>query len=48
MTCKCGATTYEQHLAATGAGYPGHAFKGFVWSPASAEAPQTPFPPRAS
>ncbi len=33
MTCKCGARTYEGHLAKTRAGYPGHAYRGAVWRP---------------
>lgn len=48
MNCKCGARTYEQHLAAADAGYPAHAFRGFVWSPADPGQTQAPPVPPAS
>lgn len=32
-SCKCGAGTREEHLKKTADGYPGHVYRGFVWSP---------------
>lgn len=31
MTCKCGARSYGQHLAATARGYPAHVYRGSIW-----------------